>query len=241
MYTHLDCIALRTVKVSDSKNLLSAWSRQLGRVTFSMPAGTGREARRRMALTAPMCVFEGECDVKPDREILSIRDLKAAPDSLALTSSMLKTFTAIFLAEVLDILLKRSEADARLSDFLFDSVRVFAKETDQKAIAAFHLIFLYQLTHYAGIGPQLEGWHRGSIFDIRDGRFRNSAPLHQDFLQGKECVALMALSRSSYATASMLPFNRTVRNRVLDYIMQYYTIHLASLASIKSLDILREI
>ncbi|MDE5662357.1 MAG: recombination protein O N-terminal domain-containing protein, partial [Muribaculaceae bacterium] len=51
MYTHLDCIALRTTKVSDSKNLLSAWTRTHGRLTFSLPAGAGREARRRRALT----------------------------------------------------------------------------------------------------------------------------------------------------------------------------------------------
>ncbi len=39
MYTSVDCIALRTTRLSDSRNLLSAWERKLGRLTFAMPSG----------------------------------------------------------------------------------------------------------------------------------------------------------------------------------------------------------
>lgn len=239
MYTHLDCIALRTVKLNDSKNLLSVWTRQLGRLTFAIPAGTGREARRRRALTAPLCTFEGECDVRPDRDILTIRDLRALPGSLALDSSAVKNITAMFLAEVLDLLLKKTEVDKPLSEFLFTSVDTLAALTDSRAVASFHIIFLYKLTYFAGIGPELEGWKRGAIFDMRDACFRSTAPLHRDFLQGRECTALMALSRASYASAANLPFDRYARKTALDYILQYLSLHLAPLSSLKSLEVLR--
>lgn len=239
MYTHLDCIALRTTKVSDSKNLLSAWTRTHGRLTFSLPAGAGREARRRRALTAPLCTFACECDIRPGRDIHTVRDLRALPGSLAMQPSPTKTLSAQFIAETLDILLRRSEPDGALSDYIFDSVDRLGAMTDSRAVAAFHLIFLYQLTHHAGIAPDLSAWGSGAIFDMRDACFRNTAPLHADFIAGKECTAMMTIARADFESAARLPLDRHARKLALDKILRYYSIHLTSLGSLKSLEILR--
>ncbi len=240
MYTPLVCIALRTVKLSDSKNLLSAWSRELGRVTFAVPAAVSREGRRRRALTAPLCVVEGVSDIRPGRDILSIRDVRALPASLALSPSPAKVVTAMFLAEALDVLLRRSQPDSTLSDFLFGSVEALAALDDARAVANFHLVFLFRLTHFAGIAPQLKDYRRGTLFDLREARFRSTAPLHADFLRGDECTVLMALSRADYASACHLPLDRYGRRRALDLVLSYYSLHLSPLASLKSLDVLRE-
>ncbi|MDE6153062.1 MAG: recombination protein O N-terminal domain-containing protein, partial [Muribaculaceae bacterium] len=53
MYTTLDCIALRTVRHSDRHSILSAYTRQRGRMSFLIPAGNGREATRRRAMLMP--------------------------------------------------------------------------------------------------------------------------------------------------------------------------------------------
>lgn len=244
MYTHLDCIALRTTRLNDSKALLTAWSRQRGRITFAMAAGATPEARRRRALTAPLCTFEGECNLRPDREIHSLRDFRAAPGTLALTANPQAQMVAIFLGEVLDLLLRRSEADDRLTDFLEGSIATLATmasaaDCGGRAIAAFPIIFLYKLTHLAGIGPNLEGWHRNAIFDMRDGNFRNAMPLHHDFLRGRECTALMALSRATYT--SRLPLDAAGRRRALDTLLDYYSLHLAPLRNLRSLEIFRSL
>ncbi|MBD5233834.1 MAG: hypothetical protein HDS65_06585 [Bacteroidales bacterium] len=235
----LNCIALRTVKVSDSRNLLSVWTRQHGRLTLAMPAGNTPEARRRKALTVPLAVFDCIADVRPGKDIISVRDITAAPLSLAVAGSPVKNLTAMFLAELLDLLLKRSDADERLSDFLFYSLETLALLDGSAAVANFHLVFLFRLAWYAGIAPDLSGWHRHAVFDLREGAMRNSLPLHHDFIAGRELSALMALSRADYSSAARLPFGRSERNRALDFILDYYSMHLTSLSSLKSLDVLR--
>ncbi len=235
----LNCIALRTVRVSDSRNLLSVWTRQHGRLTVAMPAGNTPEARRRRALTVPLAAFDCVADVRPGKDIISVRDLSAAPLSLAVNGSPVKNLTAIFLAELLDLLLKRSEADDRLSDFLFYSLQTLAMIDSTAAIANFHLVFLSRLAWFAGIAPDLSEWHRNAVFDLRDGALRNSLPLHDDYVAGRELTALMALVRADYCSAEHLPFDRAARNRALDLILKYYSLHLASLSSLKSLDVLR--
>lgn len=237
MYRNLHCIALRTVRHSDSKNLLSAWSREAGRLSFAIPAGSGREAARRRSLTSPLAFFEGVSDLKPGREIYSIRDVRPGPGSLAMEASPVKTMTAMFLAEFLDLMLRRSEADESLSDFLFDSLREFAAMTDAASIANFHLVFIYRLTIPAGIEPQTDA--PGTIFDLRDGSFRMARPLHDDWLAPDESECLRRLARVHYNNAAEAGLDRAMRNRLLDSLLRYYSIHLLPLTKLKSLEILR--
>ena len=91
-------------------------------MSMVMPAGAGREARRRRALSAPLATFEGQCDIRPGRDLLAVRDVRPLPGSLAMSVDPAKSFAAVFLAEALDLLLRRSERDDSLSDFLFGSL-----------------------------------------------------------------------------------------------------------------------
>ncbi|MDE6121129.1 MAG: DNA repair protein RecO C-terminal domain-containing protein [Muribaculaceae bacterium] len=237
MYRSLHCIALRTVRHSDSKNLLSAWSRELGRVTFSMPSGAGREARRRRGLTSPLALFEGEADVRPGREILQMRDLRPMAGSLAMDTSPVKGLTALFLAEFLDLIMRRAEPDGALSDFVFASLEYFAEMTDAGALANFHLVFVCRLMHYAGIAPDVT--EDGSFFDMREGRFRTTPPLHAEWLDENETAMLRVLAGARYDTAATVAQERLSRNILLDIMLRYYSIHLMPLTSLKSLEVLR--
>lgn len=236
MYTSVDCIALRTTRLSDSRNLLSAWERRLGRLTFAMPSGSTREARRRRALTAPLMIFHGEADLAPTRDIHPVRDISGDASSLAAMTPA-KTMTAMFVAETLDLLLRRAEADPALSDFLFGSVEALTAMDGGAATANFHLIFLYRLTHFLGIGPGDDT--EGRYFDMREGRFRATRAMHTDCLDETESDFLRALGRANYRSAACLPLDRTSRERVLDRILHYYALHLTPLTSLKSLGVLR--
>lgn len=240
MYTPIHCIALRTVRHSDTRNIVSAWSRELGRVAFAFPAGAGREARRRRALTAPLAVFEGQCELRPGREILTLRDLRPLGCSPALEGSPAKGMVALFLAEVLDLLLRRTEADGPLSDFLFGSVAVLDSLDRPAALANFHLVFLYRLAAMLGVEPDVAEWRPGMCFDMRDACFRAAPPLHPDYLPPSEAALVPVLARLGYRGMHLLRISSDGRNAVLDAILKYFSIHLAPLTSLKSLSVLRE-
>ena len=241
MLTPVDCIALRTVRVSDSKNLLSAWTRQAGRITFSIPAGNGREARRRRAFTVPLGTFQAVADLRPNREIAGMRDVSPMAGSLAMGGSPLHGVTAIFLSEVLDNMLRRSEPDEALSAFLFQAIELFAS-LPPESIYNFHIVFLYHLASYAGIAPDTDTFvsrRTTPVFDLREARFRAAAPLHGDYIEGNETRFLTLLARSPLSASHRLPLRRAERNRALDLILRYISIHLTPLDSLHSLEILR--
>ena len=237
MYEPLECIALRTTRISDSKSLLSVWERSRGRLTFAIPAGASREARRRRAITAPMMLFDCQCDLRPGRDIYSVKELTAADVTAVVDRSPAKGMTGMFLGEFLDLLLRRADADRHLSDFLFGSAQALSLIEDMRAVANFHIIFLYRLAHFTGIEPNLETG--GDIFDLREARFRGTDPLHSDFLEGRAANMVRIIGRFGYDRAYRLPFDRSTRKNALDIILRYFSIHLSSLDSLKSLDVLR--
>lgn len=239
MYSTLHCIALRTVRHTDTSSLLSVWTREAGRLTLAMPASNSREARRRRALTTPLATFECVCRMQPARDILQVRDLVPSAGTLAYDSNPAKGMVALFLAEALDLLLRRTDADPALSDFLFDAVQAFAAPLTPVATANFHLIFLFHLATPLGVGPDTSGWQPGTIFDLRDATFRATPPMHSDYLTPVEAAFTATLARTTFANMHHLALSHTQRNAILDAILRYYALHLAPLTTLKSLHILR--
>ncbi len=245
MFTHLQCIALRRTPVSDSRVLLNVWSRQAGPLTLAFPAGSGREARRRRALCGPMAIFEGAADVRPGREVVSMRDFMPLPGSVALAApDVPRDMVAAFLAELLSALLRRSSPDADLSDYLFAGATRLGSATCSPA--TFHLEFLAGLTAPMGIAPDLSAAGPGMIFDMREACFRPSMPLHRDVLEGDDAAYFAALVRAynnimpgADGSPEALAAPRDRRMRTLQGLLDYYAIHLGALPPLKSLEVLR--
>lgn len=240
MLSCIYCIALRTVRVNDGRNLLSVWSRDHGRMTIAMPAGAGREAKRRRALTSPLALFEAVADLRPDREIVTVRDLLPLPSSPTMVMSPTRMAGATFLAEALDVLLRRTEVESDLSTFLFDAV-AFYGEASVAAAANFHISFLCHLGAYMGIAPDTGQEGEAAVFDLREGRFAASPPLHGDYLSGGDARAVRILGRVPLRRCGLIKMPRYERRRALDTILHYYDLHLTSLDGLKSLEILRQI
>lgn len=235
----MHCMALRSVAVSDSRTLLAAWSREQGRLTLAFPAGAGREARRRRALSSPLALFEGCVQLRPGKEILSMKDFAPSPGSPALAPpDAIRNLVAAFLAEVLDSVLRRSAPDASLTDYLFDGARRLAALAPGD-VADFHLLFIFGLTRPAGIWPDMSAFAPGAVFDMRDACFRNSPPMHADFLAGDDAALFPALA-DALAGESRLALSRRQRRVALAHILDYLSLHIGGLGNLKSLPILQE-
>lgn len=242
MYEQLHCIALRTVRHSDRQSILTAWSRERGRVAIAMPADNGREARRRRALTMPLSLFEGMDASRPGREIVQLRELRPTAVAASLHQHPVKSTVAMFLAEVLDNVLRMAQPDTSLWDFLEGSVRALDTLQAPGAVANFHLWFLRALATLTGVAPDFGSWRHGSVFDMREGLFRITPPLHGRYLQADEALAVRLLGRLTPTNIARVHIPREARARMLDGILEYYALHGAlSSASMRSLDVLRSL
>lgn len=240
MFETLHCIALRTIKYSDSRSILSAWSAERGHVSLAMPAGKGREANRRKALTMPLAAFEGVCDVREGRDVAFIRDLKPMHVGMAMISDPAKLAMALFLSEVFEKLLRNSQHDEALSLTVFDTVDAL-NNAGPRGVANFALWTLYRLTGPLGIEPDMSGWCDNALFDIEGAQWRMTRPTSGNAFAGNEAKAIRILSRLTRDNIERLRLSRATRRAMLDGLLQYYDRHFCKLTPLHSLDVVSEL
>lgn len=238
MKQKMHIICLRTVRYSDSANILSAYSRENGRVSFLMSDGKGRESSRRRALTQPLSILECVADVRPGREIHRIAELRAVSPLAALRTNPVKCSIALFIAEVLCSLLRESNSDEVVWRYVERSVLAL-DEIEAVRAANFHLWFLYGMGRCLGVSPDASEYYPGMVFDIDGGVFRKSAPLHRNYVSAERSGAVALLERMTLENMHLFRFTREQRGEVLDGILHFLSVHHAPLSGLKSLDVLR--
>lgn len=241
MYETLHCIALRTIKYDDRRSIVTAWSVERGRVGLLVPAGASREARRRRAIMMPLGLFEGQADIRPGRELMSIRDVQPTAVLAELACNPAKAVVAMFLSEVLEKVLREAAPDVLISEFIFDAVRVLDSLTSAVGVANFPIVFLYKLGLFLGIEPDSGSWRPGSVFDMGGGCWRSSAPTQGRWLDTAEAETAHLISRLDFVNSSRLGLPRTLRRTALDRILEYYSLHYTSLSDLKSLSVVGDI
>ena len=147
---NVNMIALRLTRHSDRQSILTAYSREAGRLSIAIPAGGGKNASRMQALTMPLSLLQGVVDMRPGREIVNVKGLQLAEPLHSLHSHPVKQMSGMFLAEVLAAVLRDNEGDAVVWSFIESAVKVLDSLVDGKATANFHLWFLYRLGALTG-------------------------------------------------------------------------------------------
>lgn len=232
------CICLRVVKYSDSQSVATLWTRELGALSAVIPSGAGREAGRRRAIMMPMRVFEAVAWTKPGRELARISDVRPVPAPLSCDPAT--GAVALFISDFLCGALRNSGPDELMSDFIFSSAAKL-HACCGTALANFHLYFLAHLGRFLGIEPDMGTYRAGAYFDMREGRFCPAAPLHPAVLPPAQARIVAVLMRLSPRALPLLRLSRAERNAILDGILDYYSIHYASMRSLSSLPILRSL
>ncbi|MBO5054285.1 MAG: recombination protein O N-terminal domain-containing protein [Muribaculaceae bacterium] len=247
MYTTLHCVALRTIRHNDCTSILTAWSREQGRVSLIMPSGNGAESRRRRALTGALALFECEADMRPGQELSRVKDLRPIAVNSSLATGPVHAAVAMFLAEVTGSILREGAPDAVLWDIIARLILQLNK-AEGRALANFHLYYLAVLGRVLGIAPDVATWRRGMSFDLIEGCFMTTPPLHGHFLDPRDAHMMRMLldlaSRCVNNTASVvslghLRLTRLGRARALDIMLQYFNHHYAPLPTPSSLAVLR--
>ncbi len=241
MYEGVECVALRTIKYDDRRAIVTAWSRQMGRVSFIVPWGGGREAARRRALMMPMSLFAGEASVRPGQELMSIRDVRPLKVLTGLSADPAKALVALLLSEVTERVLRDMPPDEALTEFVFNAVERLDAARSARAVASFAHVFLYKLSHFVGIAPDMSGWRRGRCFDMSDGIFRDTLPGHTHYLEPVAARGLWLLSRLDFDNIERLGLPRLMRREMLDRILEYYTLHHTRLTDLKALEVAQEV
>ena len=239
-----EAIVLHSVKYGEQKIIVDMFTRQWGRLSFAVPLPRSAHGKFKKQYFQPLTLLYIEADVRPQQSLQRLSEVSLLAPLPSLLSDPSKLAIELFVCEFLYHALR----DEQQNEPLFDYVRTSIEWLDERErdFANFHLVFLMHLSRFLGFYPNLEV--RGEreevgelFFDLREGRFCASAPVHRDFLMPQEAGRIHLMMRMDFFSMHLFRLNRADRNRILELLIHYYRLHIPQFPELRSLAVLQEL
>lgn len=232
-------IVLNTLKYGDRSLIVHLLTDVGGRQSFMVPGIRSSQGRGSKAgLFQPLfaLVFEGLESPK-----MEMHRFKEVQSGIILTSTpfdVRKSTIALFMAEVLYRLVRESEANPALFDFVWGSIE--ALDHLEEGVSNFHLWFLSNLSRFLGFYPTGE-YHPGEWFDIREGSFTDQQPLHPQHFTPENAAFFRDFTECDVRFLGEIGMNRHQRVHLMQDLLTYYAYHLDAIQQVRSIEVLQSV
>lgn len=239
MEEKLQAIVLNTIRHSDRHNVMSVYTSTRGRISFLVPANGGKTGRRRNAQLMPLSIVEITARIREGKELHTFTSVSPLVIYNDLYFNPMKNFVGLFIAEFLNHLLRDTLPDRKMWSYIANSLQLLDKT--HGSIANFHIVFLYSLTTFCGIAPDVETYRENAFFDMQAGAYTMTMPSHRNFLHGRQARLPLLLARVNFINMHRWRLSRDERVKIIEGLLRYYEIHMPGFNSLRSLDILRQL
>ena len=239
MHYKTEGIVLSNAGYNDKYAITQVFTRSFGRISYLLPKTRGRRSKINPTLFSPLSILNLEVEHLPLREIQRLKEADRQTLLYDIGSDLTKVSLTFFLSEFLSKVLRETDNNELLFDYLKQAVEVL--EETKTGLANFHLTFVLGLTRFLGIYPNLENYTQGCCFDMLNGEFTSRTPAHAYYLRERESAFLNQLSRINFSNMHLFVLSRNDRNLIIVRMLTYYRLHLYDFQPIKSLDVLREL
>ena len=239
MLVKTEALVLHSLKIADQRMIVDMFTREQGRLSFVVHIPKTSRGRLKKQYFQPLTLLTVEADMRQQQPLQRMRDAMLLSPFTSLYTEPRKLSIALFVAEFLCHALRGEQQNVSLFDYLRSSVQWL--EGSESRYANFHLVFLLRLSRFLGFYPNLDDYHRGDLFDLREGRFTSQLPPHRDFLDATEASHMQTVMRMDFATMHLFRLSQSDRRRLLTVLMNYYRLHLPAFPELHSLPVLYQL
>lgn len=232
-------VVLRTIRYNDNALVVDVYTETRGIVPFLVKIARSRKSSLKSVLFRPLSILEIDFEYRRKSELQRIADVRFAYTYISLPYHPYKSSIALFLVEFLSRVLKHEAENPPLFAYLLHSLQWL--DASERAFSNFHLVFITRLTRFLGFYPNVETYHKGDWFDMRNACFVSGQPLHQAFLRPEEASVIPLFMRMNYDSMRFFVMNRHDRDRYIEVLNDYYRLHVPEFPELKSLDVLKEV
>ncbi|PLX13876.1 MAG: DNA repair protein RecO [Marinilabiliales bacterium] len=232
-------IVLHQFKYSDTQNIVHILTRELGKKSFAVRRSKNKRSSRKGSLTQAFYLVELEFFYNSKKDIQNISEVRLSIPLQSVINSFVKRTVSLFLVEILNKAIREEEKNYEMFDFIYNSIRLFDRV--DKGVANFHILFLLKLSRFLGFAPNGVFDKDNPFFDMLNGSFVSTEPLHAYTLKKNQANLLSSLLTTNYDGLESIVLSGKERYEILNIIVQYYQLHIDSLGDIKSLDVLHDV
>ncbi len=237
MLVQTQAIVLSALKYGEADLIVHAFTRDHG-VKHYMLRGVrkSRKGKLRVSYFQTLTQLEIEAYHKNKGTLERIKETRLAYTYQTLHTDVVKSTLSLFLAEVLQQVIKEEVPDQELFDYISGSL-IWLDQHEQ--IANFHIFFLLQMTAFLGFYPDFSN-KEGNYFDLLQGRFQDEAM--GDYIRsGPEIEGLKEYFGIDFDRLSDISQPKNQRLEILDLLLTYYQLHLQQFKKPRSLPVLIEL
>lgn len=239
MITKTRGIVLRSVRFGESSLIVDVLTKSSGRVSFMVHIPKTSKGKIKKQYFQPMTLLDFEYDFRQRSNLQRIKDVRVSLPYSSIPINPAKSCISLFLSEFIYYATRNEQENPTLFTYISTSLEWL--DNAYEDFANFHLVFMMRLGKFLGFQPFLEDFTPGCFFDLRNGCFTLSMPLHTDFLNAADAGHLYNLMRMNFDTMKLFKLSHDDRNRITEIVLRYYKLHLPNMPELQSFDILREV
>jgi len=231
-------IVLSSIRYSDSSVIARIYTNDIGLRAFMVRTGQGRAALPKLGLLQPLTMVQLSFINDDRRGLKSVRTIDREIALSAIPFDTVKTCIALFMAEVIVRSIGEEERNHELFRFLKNAILLLDQTTD--STSNFHLKFMLEFSSFLGFYPQ-GGEQSHGFFDLVEGEFCPSEPIHPHMLSGTLVTALSSLLAVRVDEHASVRMTNADRRILLQKLLDYYRLHLHGMKEITSHKVLEEV
>lgn len=232
-------IVLNQIKYGESSIIARIYTEQLGLVSFLIRGARSKKARIRSAHLQHLTLVDIELNHRVNKDLQHLKNLKIAFPYKDIPFNIRKSAIAVFLNEILNKVIREEEANPELFTFLFNAIQFL--DLKPGSISLFHHFFLLILTKFLGFYPRDNYSEQLQVFDLESGEFTRSMGTATLFANPDISKALHLLLQGGLEEMDNISLSPTIRNELLEMLLDYYRLHIPGLAEVKSYQVLKEV
>ena len=231
-------IILQNTKYQDKKNILKVYTLQHGLQSYAIHIGRSKASKIKPAHILALNQIEFVENTRKTREVQKISEMHVTHVYQQLFSNLNKNCISVFLNEVLIKSIKEQHENTEL--YLFISQKLKELDESEKSITNFHLHFLIELAKHLGFYPNNNYTEKNCLFDLQEGIFTNTVPLHPYYIDSETSFEFNKLISANYNETDV-SYSGQTRGELLKALLLFYRLHLPNFGEMKSIQVLREV
>lgn len=239
MQFHTRGFVLHVTRYAESGAVVKIYTEQFGLQSYMVKGLFSKKSKLRSALFGRMNLLDLVVDKHEKRSLNYIKEASLYKNYLALPEDMSRMAVLMFINELLYKCIREEEANFAVFRFIEESISLL--DNLNIPVAMFHLKFMLNLTSYLGFAPRFSKTTADKFFDMEEGIFMDSEPLHRYFIGGDSASLLEKIQITDYHELNQITEKKEVRNELLMRLIDYYRLHIPEMGEMKTVGVLHEV
>lgn len=235
MLVSTKAIVISAIKYQEKALIVKCFTRTDGLQNYFIPnAFSSNKRNQKIAYFQPLSILQLEAQHKKKGNLDYIKEIQVSYLYHDIPTNIFKSTMILFLSEVLNQCIREEEKNIELFDFLEASL-IWVDNSKQNNNA--HLTILIKLTQFLGFYPDVKNIDT-LYFDKLEGTFSNYYNTNSlDSNESEIIKKLLSLNFSDNTTK----ISNQERQFLLNFLIDYYILHLDGFKKPKSLEVLSEV